>query len=94
MRSAVEKQIPSKTIRHEKTFEKLEQKIEELEARFDAAAGQNQLILAELAQQREAISNQKDRDAFVEHLSHTIASLKASPTACPGQHKSFSGGKS
>ena len=69
---------PNKSARYEKTFEKLEQKIEELEARFDAATGQNQLILAELARQREAIADQKDRDAFMEHLSHTIANLKAS----------------
>ena len=70
-----------KPSQYEKTFEKLEQKIEELEARFDAATGQNQLILAELARQREVISNQKDRDAFVENLSHTIANLKASVEA-------------
>lgn len=69
---------PSKSVQYEKTFEQLEQKIEELEARFDAANGQNQLILAELARQREAISNQKDRDEFIEHLSRTIANLKAS----------------
>ena len=67
-----------KPSQYEKTFERLEQKIEELEARFDAASGQNQLILAELSRQREIISNQKDRDAFVEHLSHTIANLRAS----------------
>ena len=75
--ASVEKSA-EKPSQHEKTFEKLEQKIEELEARFDAATGQNQLILAELARQREVISNQKDRDAFVEHLSHTIANLRAS----------------
>lgn len=77
-RPAVPPAASSKSNQHEKTFEKLEQKIEELEARFDAAAGQNQLILAELTRQREIISNQQDRDAFVEHLSHTIANLKAS----------------
>lgn len=73
-------EIPNltKSFQYKKTFEKLEQKIEELEARFEASAGQNQLILAELARQREALANQKDRDAFVEHLSHTIANLKAS----------------
>lgn len=77
-RSAARPEANSPTNRYEKTFEKLEQKIEELEARFDATSGQNQLILNELARQREALSNQKDRDAFVEHLSHTIANLKAS----------------
>ena len=76
--SSTSKTAPAQTDRYEKTFEKLEQKIEELEARFDAATGQNQLVLAELARQREAISDQKDRDAFMDHLSHTIANLKAS----------------
>ncbi len=75
---STEKKFSPAASQYEKTFEKLEQKIEELEARFDATTGQNQLILAELAQQRQAISSQKDRDAFVEHLSHTIANLRAS----------------
>ena len=78
VRPTADKKLSAKPTQYEKTFEKLEQKIEELEARFDATAGQNQLILAELARQREVISNQQDRDAFLDHLSHTIANLRAS----------------
>lgn len=70
--------IPSKTSQYERTFEKLEQKIQELEDRFEASASQNQMILSELARTREAMERQKDRDAFLEHISRTIANLKAS----------------
>lgn len=70
--------VPAKPAQYERSFEKLEQKIRELEDRFEAAAGQNQLILNELARTREAMERQKDKDAFLEHISRTIASLKAS----------------
>lgn len=70
--------IPSKSFQYERTFEKLEQKIRELEERFEASASQNQLILSELARTREVMERQKDRDAFFEHISRTIANLKAS----------------
>lgn len=70
--------IPSKSSQYERTFEKLEQKIQELEERFEASASQNQMILSELARTREAMERQKDRDAFLEHISRTIANLKAS----------------
>ena len=61
-----------------RSFEKLEQKIHELEERFEASTTQNQLILSELARTREAMERQKDKDAFLEHLSRTIASLRTS----------------
>ena len=70
--------IPSKSSQYERTFEKLEQNIQELEERFEASASQNQMILSELARTREAMARQKDRDAFLEHISRTIANLKAS----------------
>lgn len=70
--------IPSKSSQYERTFEKLEQKIQELEERFEASASQNQMILSELARTREAMERQKDRDVFLEHISRTIANLKAS----------------
>ena len=70
--------VPAKPAQYERSFEKLEQKIRELEDRFEATAGQNQLILNELARTREAMERQKDKDAFLEHISRTIASLKAS----------------
>ncbi len=70
--------LPAKPVQYERSFEKLEQKILELEERFEASATQNQLILSELARTREAMERQKDKDAFLEHLSRTIANLKAS----------------
>ncbi|MGN0024927.1 MAG: hypothetical protein ACI351_05790 [Candidatus Avelusimicrobium sp.] len=73
-----ERLIPSKPSQYERTFEKLEQKIQELEERFEASASQNQMILSELARTREAMERQKDRDIFLEHISQTIANLKAS----------------
>ncbi|OUO56622.1 hypothetical protein [Candidatus Avelusimicrobium gallicola] len=70
--------VPAKPAQYERSFEKLEKKIVELEERFEASATQNQLILSELARTREAMERQKDKDAFLEHLSRTIANLKAS----------------
>ena len=68
----------AKTFQYERSFEKLEQKIQELEDRFDASEEQNERILAELAQTRQAVEEQQNKDAFVQHLSRTIANLKAS----------------
>ena len=76
--SSREDSIPAKPAQYERSFEKLEQKIRELEERFEASASQNQLILSELARTREALDRQKDKDAFFEHISRTIANLKAS----------------
>lgn len=70
--------VPAKPAQYERSFEKLEQKIQELEERFEASSTQNQMILSELARTREAMERQKDKDAFLEHLSRTIANLKAS----------------
>lgn len=61
-----------------RSFEKLEQKIHELEEKFEASTTQNRLILTELARTREAVERQKDKDAFLEHLSRTIATLRTS----------------
>lgn len=73
-----EQDVPAKPSQYERTFEKLEQKIQELEERFEVSATQNQVILSELARTREAMERQKDRDVFLEHISRTIANLKAS----------------
>ena len=67
-----------KSIQYERSFERLERKIQELEEKFDASELQNEFILSELSQTREAVERQKDRDVFVEHLSASIANLKAS----------------
>ena len=73
-----ENSLPAKSVQYEKSLEKLEQKIQELEDKFEATAGQNQMILSELARTREAMERQKDKDAFLEHISQTISNLKAS----------------
>ncbi len=69
---------PVRPAQYARSFEKLEQKILELEERFEASTTQNQLILSELARTREAMERQKDKDAFLEHLSRTIATLRTS----------------
>ena len=73
-----ENSLPAKSVQYEKSLEKLEQKIQELEDKFEATAGQNQMILSELARTREAMERQKDKDAFLEHISRTTSNLKAS----------------
>ena len=73
-----EEAVPAKSSQYERSLDKLEQKIMELEERFEASSSQNQMILSELARTREAMERQKDKDAFLEHLSRTIANLKAS----------------
>lgn len=69
---------PVRPAQYARSFEKLEQKIHELEERFEASTTQNQLILSELARTREVMERQKDKDAFLEHLSRTIATLRTS----------------
>lgn len=61
-----------------RSFEKLEQKIHELEEKFEASTTQNHLILTELSRTREAMERQRDKDAFLEHISRTIATLRTS----------------
>ena len=63
---------------YNRSFEKLEEKIQELEERFEASASQNDKILTELARTREAVESQKDKDSFLSGLADTINSLKAS----------------
>ncbi|WP_428073542.1 hypothetical protein [Candidatus Avelusimicrobium aviculae] len=63
---------------YNRSFEKLEEKIQELEERFEASSSQNDKILTELARTREAVEKQKDKDAFISGLADTINSLKAS----------------
>ena len=69
---------PLRPAQYARSFEKLEQKIHELEEKFEASATQNQLILSELARTRDVIERQKDKDAFLEHLSRTISTLRTS----------------
>ncbi|MCQ2410472.1 MAG: hypothetical protein MJ053_02935 [Elusimicrobiaceae bacterium] len=85
-----------KTTQDEYSFERLERKIQELEEKFDASDLQNEFILSELSQTREAIEHQKDKDVFLEHLSSSIASLKASVENLTRaqQERSFSFGPS
>lgn len=74
--TASEVDLPS--AEENRSFEKLERKIQELEERFEESSAQNRLILSELAHTREVMDRQKNRDAFLEHMSRTIATLKTS----------------
>ena len=69
---------PEEKPRRGHSFEKLEQKIQELEEKFEVSSQQNQQILSELVHTREALGQQQNRDAFMQHISRTIASLKSS----------------
>ena len=69
---------PKTSAQYERSFEKLEQKVQELEERFDVSERQNDAILSELAHTREHLERQQDRDSFLEHLSFSIANLRAS----------------
>lgn len=69
---------PDSSTQYERFFEKLERKVQELEEKFDVSERQNEIILSELAHTREHIERQKDRDSFIEHLSFSIANLRAS----------------
>ena len=62
----------------DRSFARLERKIQELEEKFEISSSQNELILSELSHTRESLDHQKSRDAFLRHISRTIASLKAS----------------
>lgn len=73
-----EKSAPDTATQFERSFEKLEQKVQELEEKFDASERQNEQILSELAHTREHIERQRDRDSFLDHLSFSIANLRAS----------------
>lgn len=75
---ARESAAPVRPAQYVRSFEKLEQKIHELEEKFEASSTQNRLILSELARTREVMERQKDKDAFLEHLSRTIATLRTS----------------
>ena len=77
--AAAPQEIPAvRPAQYARSFEKLEQKIHELEEKFEASSTQNRLILSELARTREVMERQKDKDAFLEHLSRTIATLRTS----------------
>ena len=71
-----------KNIQNNHAFEKLEEKIQELEEKFAASSAQSQAVLQELARTREAVeaqnANQKNKDAFIASLAASIANLKKS----------------
>ena len=72
--------LPSaaKQEQYNQSFEKLEEKIRELEEKFEASAAQNEAVMRELARTREAVENQKSRDGFYANITATIANLKES----------------
>lgn len=77
-RQTTSSSLPQEKPHRGHSFEKLEQKIQELEQKFEASSLQNQQILSELAHTRQAMGQQQDRDAFLQHISGAIASLKSS----------------
>lgn len=68
----------AKQEQYNQSFEKLEEKIRELEEKFEASAAQNEAVMRELARTREAVENQKSKDAFFANITSTIANLKES----------------
>lgn len=64
--------------RYDRSFEKLEEKIRELEDKFEASSAQNKAVMRELARTREAVENQQSKDAFFANITATIANLKES----------------
>lgn len=74
------RKLPSaaKQEQYNQSFEKLEEKIRELEEKFEASAAQNEAVMRELARTREAVENQKSKDAFFSNITATIANLKES----------------
>lgn len=78
---SVEENKPSladKQEQYERSFAKLEDKIRELEEKFEASTAQNEAVMKELARTREAVENQKSKDAFFANITTTIANLKES----------------
>lgn len=67
-----------KPVQYSQSFERLEEKIQELEEKFAASTAQNEAVLEELARTRKAVESQKGKDAFLASLASSIANLKAS----------------
>ena len=63
---------------YNQSFEKLEEKIQELEEKFAVSSAQNEAVLEELARTRRAVENQRGKDAFLASLAASIANLKKS----------------
>ena len=69
----------SKQEKYQQSFEKLEEKIRELEDKFEASAVVSEAIMRELARNRaSAAESQKSKDAFMANITQTIANLKES----------------
>ena len=69
----------SKQEQYQQSFEKLEEKIRELEDKFEASAAVSEAIMRELARNRSsAAENQKSKDAFMANITASIANLKES----------------
>ena len=68
----------SKSAQYNQSFERLEEKIKELEEKFAVSSAQNEAVLEELARTRKAVENQKGKDAFLAGLADSIANLKQS----------------
>lgn len=79
--SAVQKAENTAHVQQEQynqSFEKLEEKIKELEDKFAASAAQNQAVMQELVRTRQAVENQRSKEAFFANIATTISNLKQS----------------
>lgn len=68
----------AKQEQYNQSFEKLEEKIRELEDKFQASTAQNEAIMKELSRTREAVEKQQNKEAFFANITATIANLKES----------------
>ena len=68
----------AKQEQYNQSFEKLEEKIRELEEKFQASTAQNEAIMKELSRTREAVEKQQNKEAFFANITTTIANLKES----------------
>lgn len=68
----------NKTADKDESFKKLENKVNELERKFENTLREKEVLSAELARSRENEIKERSRDEFFHNISHTIANLKDS----------------
>lgn len=69
---------PARQEQYNQSFEKLEEKVLELEEKFAASAAQNQAVMQELSLTRRFLENQQSNDSVLANITATIAQLKES----------------
>jgi len=64
--------------KYNQSFEKLEEKVLELEEKFAASSARSEAVLQELVRTRQAMEKQQTKDVVLSNITTTIAQLKAS----------------